>query len=74
MPGDKIGVEMPQEYMPDLERVLNGKRKVLVRVPLRVNDDCRACCLVSNQVRSVSQARQIELLEYHCKPSSLVDG
>ena len=43
MPGDKIGVEMRQEYVLDLERVLGGKRNVLVRVPLRVNDGCRAC-------------------------------
>jgi hypothetical protein len=56
MPGDEIGVEMRQEYVLDLERVLGGKRNVLVRVPLRVNDGCRACLLVSNQVRSVRQA------------------
>ena len=42
MPGDKIGVEMRQEYVLDLERVLGGKRNVLIRVPLRVNDGCRA--------------------------------
>src|SRR5208282_2196558 len=41
MPGDKIGVEMRQEHVPDLERVLGGKRKVLVRVPLRVNHSRR---------------------------------
>ena len=43
MPGDKIGVEMRQEYVLDLERVLGGKRNVLVGVALRVNDGCRAC-------------------------------
>ena len=43
MPGDEIGVEMRQEYVLDLERVLGGKRDVLVGVPLRVNDGCRAC-------------------------------
>jgi hypothetical protein len=56
MPGDKIGVEMSQEYVLDLERVLSGKGNVLIDVPLRVNDGCRACLLVSNQVRSVRQA------------------
>ena len=71
MPGDEIGVEMRQEYVLDLERVLGGKGNVLVRVALRVNDGCRACLLVSNDVGSVRQARQIELLEDHCAPSSL---
>src|SRR6202021_2786816 len=33
MPGDKIGVEMRQKYVLDLEPVLGGKRNVLVRVP-----------------------------------------
>jgi len=53
MPGDKIGVEMRQEYVLDLERVFGGKRNVLVRVTLRVNDGCRACLLASNNVGSV---------------------
>ena len=65
MPGDKIGVEMRQEYVLDLERVLGGKGNVLIRVPLRVNDGRRACLLVSDHVGSVRQARQIELLEDH---------
>src|ERR1017187_758697 len=73
MPGDKIGVEVRREYVLDLERVLGGKGNVLVRVPLRVNDGSRACRLVSNNVGSVRQARQIELLENHCTPSSLAD-
>ena len=59
---DEIGVEMGQEYMLDLERVFGGERKVMVRVALRVNDGRRACLLVSNNVRSVRQTRQIELL------------
>jgi hypothetical protein len=29
MPGDEIGVEMRQEYVLDLERVLGGKGNVL---------------------------------------------
>jgi hypothetical protein len=52
MPGDKIGVKMRQEFVLGLERVLGGKRNVLVRVPLRVNDGCRACLLVSDHVGS----------------------
>ena len=73
MPGDKVGVEMRQEYVLDLERVLGGKGNILVRVPLRVNDGGRACLLVSNNVGSVRQARQIELFEDHGTPSSLAD-
>ena len=53
MPGDKIGVEMRQEYVLDLEYVFGGKRNVLVRVTLRVNDGCRACLFVSDNVGSV---------------------
>jgi hypothetical protein len=41
---------------------------VLVRVTLRVDDGCRACLLVSNKVRSMRQARQIELFEDHGTP------
>jgi hypothetical protein len=73
MPGDEIGVEMSEEYVLDLERVLSGKGNVLIGVPLRVNDCCGACLLVSNHVRSVGQARQIELLQEHFAPPSLAD-
>ena len=73
MPGDKIGVEMRQEHVLDLEAVLGGKRDVLVDVALRVNDGCRACRLVSNEVGGVRQARQIELLEDHRGLPSLAD-
>jgi len=73
MPGDEVGMEMRQEYMLDPEPALGGKRNVLVRVPLRVDDGGRACLLVSNHVGSVRQARQIELLEDHCTLSSFAD-
>src|SRR5207249_8940913 len=63
MPGDEIGVEMRQEYVLNLQGVLGDKRNVLVGVPLRVDHGCRACRLVSNNVGSVRQTRQIELLE-----------
>jgi hypothetical protein len=41
MSGNKIGVEMRQEYIFNFESVLAGKNNVLVNVPLRVNDGCR---------------------------------
>ena len=73
MPGNEIGVEMRQEYVLDLERVLGGKGDVLVGVALRVNDGCRARLLVSDHVGSVRQARQIELLEDHTDHPLLTD-
>ena len=69
MPGDKIGVEMSEKYVLDSEAVLGGKRDVLVSVALWINDSCRACRLVSNQVGGVRQARQIELLKDHGRSS-----
>ena len=69
MPGDEVGVEMRQKDVLDLEPVFGGKRDVLIRVPLRINDGCRACRLVSNQVGGVRQARQIELLKDHFAPT-----
>src|SRR5579863_6126480 len=54
----------------DVKRVFSGKSEVLVRVALRVNHGGRACRFVPNEVGSVRQARQIELLEDHRPPSS----
>jgi hypothetical protein len=73
MSGDKIGVEMRQEYVPDFESVLGSKGNVLVYVPLRVNNSGGACLLISNNVGSVRQTRQIELLEDHPTPLSIAD-
>jgi hypothetical protein len=66
-------MEMGKEYVFDFEGVLGGKRDVLVRVALRVNDGGRACRLVSNHVGSVRQARKIELFEDHFRSPSLAD-
>ncbi len=69
MPGNEIGMEMGEEDVPDCERVFGGEFHVLIHVPLRVHNGCRARRLVSNQVGGVRQARQIELLEDHFAPS-----
>src|SRR5271154_5195469 len=53
--------------------MLGGKRNVLVRVPLRVDDCRRACLLVSDYVGGVCQARKIELFEDHRAFPSLAD-
>ncbi len=63
MPGDKIGVQVSEKYVPDAEAVLGGKRDVLVSVALWIDDSCRAGRLVSNHVGGVRQARQIELFK-----------
>src|SRR5665213_698189 len=68
MAGDEVGMKMRQEYVLDLDRVLGGEGDVLVDVALRVNDGCRACLLVSYDIGSVRQARQVELLEDHATP------
>jgi hypothetical protein len=56
------------------DRLLGGKRDVMVRVALRVNDGGRACRFVSDQVGSVRQARKIELFEDHFGFPSLAIG
>jgi hypothetical protein len=53
--------------------MLRGKRNVLVRVPLRINNSRRTCRFVPDQVGSMSQAPQIKLLEDHDAPPSTSD-
>jgi hypothetical protein len=65
MPGDEIGMEMCQKNVLDRQTMFGGKRQVLIRVALRINNRGRTCRLVSNDVGSVRQARQIELFEDH---------
>jgi hypothetical protein len=55
--GDKISMEMSEENVLDFEGMIRGKRDVLVGVALWVNDSCRGCRLVSNQVGGVRQTR-----------------
>jgi hypothetical protein len=68
MPGNEIGVEVCQDYVLDLERVLGRKRYVLVRISLRINHGSRACSFVPNNVGRMREARQIELLKDHAAP------
>jgi len=74
MPGDKISVEMRQEDVLNLEGMFGGKRDVLVRITLRVHDGRRAGLLVSDNVGSVCQTRQIELLEDHATTAFVADS
>ena len=73
MPGDKIGVQMGKEYVLNFKPVLGCKGDVLVRIALRVDDGGRACGLVSNQIGSMRQARQIKLFENHFGFPSFAD-
>jgi hypothetical protein len=45
--------------------VFGCKCQVLIDIALRINDNCRTRRLVSDHIRSVRQARQVELLEDH---------
>jgi hypothetical protein len=48
--------------MLDLQLMFSGKRQIPVNVALRIDHRRRPRRLVSNQIGSVRQARQIELL------------
>ena len=52
---DEIGVEMGQENMADPEGVFGSEGKVLVDVPLRIDDRRRPGPLASNDVRSMRE-------------------
>ena len=73
MSSDEIGMQMGQKHVLDLQRMLGGERDVMIRIALRVNNGSRAGLLVSNHVRRVRQAWQIELLEDQAAPTSLSD-
>ncbi len=73
MPGNEIGVQMRQEHVLDRQPILAGKRNVLVRVALRINNDGGTRLLIPNDVRRMRQAWQVELLEDQQTPSSLAN-
>jgi hypothetical protein len=63
--GDKIGVEMGEEDVADLEIVRRGVLQVAVDVALRIHDHSRAALRVAQQVGGVGQAAQIILFQDH---------
>ena len=65
MPGHKIRMQVGQKNVFDFQGMFSGKSDVQVSVALRIDDSGRACRLISDQVRGVRQARQIELFENH---------
>src|SRR5215468_661989 len=72
MPRDKIGVQVRQKNVFDVEFVFRGKCEIDADVALRVDHGRLGRLLVPNQIRSMSQAAQIKLFEDHFRRSSLV--
>jgi len=58
MSRDKVSVKMSQKYVSDLQGILRSESKVLVRVPLWIDDSRRARLLVANYIGSVRKTRQ----------------
>ena len=65
MPGDEISVKMSEEDVLNFQAVLGGKGEVLIGIALRIDHHGRAAGLVTDDVRSVGQTRQVELFEDH---------
>jgi hypothetical protein len=63
MPSQKIGVEVRQEHVSDVQPMCSSVRQILLDVPLRVNHHGGASRLVGNEVRSVRQAAKVILLQ-----------
>jgi hypothetical protein len=63
--GQEIGVKMRQKDVGNAQPVFRGERQVAIHVALGVDDSRDARGLIANQVRGVSEAIQVELLEDH---------
>jgi hypothetical protein len=60
--------------VPDLEAVLGGTCKVLIDVALRIDNGSRARGLVADEIRRVRETIQVELFQYHRRPSGAEPG
>ena len=65
MASDKIGVEMGQKDVLDLQGVLTSERQVDVDIALRIDDRSDPSDFVTDQVGGMGEAIQIKLLENH---------
>src|SRR5579883_2215830 len=61
----KIGMEVGEKDVLDLQAVFGGEGQVVVGVALRVDDNGGAGFLIADQVGSVRKTRQIKLLQDH---------
>lgn len=68
MTGDEISVEMGEEDMFDLKAVFFSEGEVAIDVALGIDDGGDACGIVGDEVRGVSEAVEIELVEDHGGP------
>jgi hypothetical protein len=71
MPRHKIGVQVRQNHMLDIQFVFSGKFEVTIDVALRIDDGCRSRCLVTDKIGSMREAVQIKLLEDQATPPCL---
>ena len=65
MAGDKVGVEMGEKDVADLEAKFLGVGQVLLNIALGVDDDRGRTGLVAQQVGGVGEAAQIVLFQDH---------
>ena len=70
MPGNKVGMEVGQKDVADVEAKSLRVRHVLFDITLRIDDDRRRAGLVPQQIRGMGQATQIVLFENHVFSSS----
>ena len=62
----EIGMKVSQEDVPDHKLLFPGILNVMINIALRVHDRSVMCAFVGDEVRSVGQASEIVLLQYHC--------
>ena len=72
MSRDEVCVQMSQENMLDLQFMFGGKGQILRDVALRIDNGGGTGGFITDQVRSMSKAIQIELLEDQAPPPSLL--
>jgi hypothetical protein len=68
MAGDEIGMEMGEEDMLDLEVLIGCEIEIVVDVSLRVDDGGDARGFIGDQIGSVGETIEVELLEDHAGP------
>ena len=65
MARDEVRVEVREDDVADRQAVFSGERHVLIDVTLRIDDGSCRRLLVANQIRRMSEAIQVELVEDH---------